>query len=204
MAIQSHTNPNASPHILERSQEFLGAGGVPLDDAFALGGDRSELIFDDRRLLLTPNDTEYHEYARVMQEAGLPFVEGDPELSDSLVVVGEIPRDARTFPQFMFSRPSKQGATASDAFRLLGNSLGRILETGHTPALEDIALRSLLVVRSQWTILIPPMRFTATAPDSSAKLAQRMEHLLLPRYASYGGVALLHAFTEGLKVHGGA
>jgi hypothetical protein len=191
-----------NPEVAAMRDTLLKHGAEAIDPAFATAGpDQAELIFANKRLLITPRDDEYATYAAVMQRAELPYptdTTGSPT-----VVIAEIPRDARTLPQVMRSKQPSGGRIIRDVFETVGQSLDRIMQAAQvSPAAGQVALRKMLILRSENEVmLMPPLAFVPVESGTKPALVDEMAAQLLPEYSRFGGEALLDAFKRGLK-HG--
>src|SRR3954469_19966387 len=108
-------NPPAP--VAKKIQWLLNNGAVPTDLVFSLANDnQADLVYQDRRLLITENDKDYEKYRNILKLTDLPAIE-NIELGDDSVVVGEIPRDSRSLPQFVRSVQSEVGMNRNDAVR---------------------------------------------------------------------------------------
>lgn len=101
MTHESTSAPNTAEYDLIR---LLDAGTERITGSFSVAYvDQGEVLFEERRLLLTPRDDLYEQYKNVLQATGLPCVDAEPHLSVGGAVIGEIPREARTMPQIIRS-----------------------------------------------------------------------------------------------------
>ena len=149
--------------IEARVQHFLEEGGVPVDPSFRVASDgQGEVIFQERRLLITPRDKAWEEYTELLEAAGLPRITADEVLGSDEVVVGEIPRDARSLPRVMRGEQSAHGMTSVDVFRMLGTTLHSLGEHARAmPDAADLSLERILMLRHDAAILlVPPLSFS--------------------------------------------
>jgi hypothetical protein len=196
----------ATLEIESRMQQLLDDGALPVDPSFAIANEnQGEVIFQDRRLLLTPRDELWEQYADVMGRAEVPSVAYDQSLSNDDVVVGEIPRDARALPRIMRSRQPEHGLTSMDVFRMLGATLGQVVERTHmVPQTDDLPLERILVLRNQpGILLLPTLRFVAETDETNRQLTEHVKSEL-DAYSPLGAVMLAGAFNEGLNYGVGA
>src|SRR5438094_975074 len=113
-------SPTMTPEVAERLRTLTEDGAVNVDWTFsAADAKQGDVIYNRRRLLVSPNDEAYQRYSRIMQKAGLPYLENDLRLGDEDVVVGEISRSARNLVQIIPSVQPKDGPTTKDVFNIL-------------------------------------------------------------------------------------
>ncbi len=163
---------------------------------------QGDVIWGDKRWLVTPNDDGYLHYKSVMEIAGLPYIENDPDLGDELVVVGQIPRSARTIAQIIPSmQPTGGGLTSQDAFYMIGHSIHQIEARANlTPDPESLNIRRILLLREQAKILlIPTIRFVHLTNTSIDEVAESMRGQLARDYSRFGTVALVGSLQRGLS-----
>src|SRR4051812_39070853 len=122
MAYAHPLDPSApSPEVAARLYELMEAGAVPVEPSFSVASpEQAEIIFQDRRFLITPNDAVYQRYVAEMSAAGLRFVDDTSGLGNAEVVVGEITRNARAIPQVIRSRQPRTAKTLNEIFFALG------------------------------------------------------------------------------------
>jgi hypothetical protein len=194
-------NLPANPAVAARFESFLKAGAVPIDPWFGVANDEQcEVVDSGNRYLITPNDTDYQRYKQVMRAADLPCLE-DTDLSSQGAAVGDIPRDARVLPQVLRGYQPEGGRAMQEVFHKIGLSLDRIMQTSRiSPSAGSIALRRILVLRTQGEVLlVPPLKFEPVTDTTRPKLVSQMQAQLLPEYAKFGGATLLRAFRAGLE-----
>lgn len=192
--------PDLHETILRRVQQFSDRGAVPIEGAFSVaGGEQQDLSLDNRWLFVTPNDDLYKRYTTLNEKAGLPYIHNDSGLGDEEVVVGVIVNDARSLPQIMRPRQSPIGLNSQDVFHMLGHALGELVkaDTEAETLPINLDLERILVLRLQQEVMFTPTTDIEPGTDKDL-IVRNMRQQLLPRYARYGGEALLHAFTEGL------
>jgi len=183
-----------------RAGELLQEGALPVDHTFSVASaGQADLIYQDRRLLVTPHDANYERYAAVMDELNVPHIAADPLLSTEHVVVGEIPRDARIITQIMRSHQSERGMQSTDVLYRTGVLLGSLAATAEVlPEPDDLSLQRVMILRNQGAVmLVPPVRLAQLTPVSVVETLDRIQSQLLPRYARFGGAALVRSFEEG-------
>ena len=200
---QSQPNDEALQQAVDaRISSLVDSGAEHVLKVYSVASaGQSDLIYQGRRLLVTPNNNDYKNYAAVMAESGMPYISNDPELGDEQVVVGEIPRDARLTTQIARSVYPQEGVKPSDVFWRLGQRIGT-LATAHNllPKPEDFTLTKILALRSDVdAMLVPPMHFQTSAPDAREDLKFSLRRQLEMRLSRFGGTALSQAFEKGLE-----
>jgi len=141
-------------------QSLIDQGAVLTDPHFSVAGTgQADVVMGGSRLLITPNDEAYSQYAHVMEAAGLPYV-ADGLHANPEVVVGQLPRDARTFPSVVRSR-QPEGFNAVSVLTVAGRSLRQMADnTKVVPAASDLSIGRTVVLRSAESVLwLPPMQF---------------------------------------------
>lgn len=188
--------------VLDRYYDLASQGAVVVEASFSVAGQgRADVIYDGRRLLITPNDEDYATYADVMQRSGLPYVANDSGLGDESVVVGLLPRDVRSFPKVMRGLQADGGVNAVSLFFEAGRSIDHMINIAKVaPAIADISISRTLVLRDRGEVLwVPPIQFETVDEETKNDLLTSMGEQLNTGYARFGAVALLRSFEQGLQ-----
>jgi hypothetical protein len=184
-------------------QELQKAGAVTTITPFNVASkEQADLVFGGRRFLVTANDEGYRRYAELLRNAGVPYVSPSERYSTEDVVVGAIPRDARTLPQIIRGHQSERGGLRStDVFYLAGNTLGKIATAESAiPRAGDISLGKMLVIREEEKVLlVPPLHFEGVDAEGVTRVLEAVQDQLFPEYERFGAVALLQSFERGLE-----
>ena len=175
--------------------------------------DQQEFIHDGERWMSNPNDDAYQQYAAVMAESDLPYLEADPRFSTEEEIVGSFSRDCRVLPQYAFSmQPTHvsnilQGESlikgivnSNYTAYMIGQTLKQIREKADAlPAPEDFFIERALINRGEMkVILLPKMTFVEGSEQVVQEILEKTEQDLVP-YKDFGGVTLLRALEDGLR-----
>lgn len=191
----------SSPELEALLRDLTAAGAVPVEDSFSVAGpNQAEVIFNQRRYLLTPKDETYARYVTEMSEAGLRYVSNDYELGNDSVVAGEISRTARAVPQVLRGNQPRRGQTINEVFYTIGRSLGILAQRRKlAPKAGVVVLQKILILRGENDIMItPPLEFEPVAEFTKQTLIEGMHSQLFPEYARFGATALITSFEKGL------
>lgn len=141
----------SDPEVANHLEFFVAHGAEPLADAFSVAShDEAEFVYEERRFLIAPQDEHYLRYASVLMRAKAHYVGADNNFTDLQVVVGEIPRDARTLPQVMRSKQPNSGETLAGVFNSMGSMFRSIVEkSGAAPVASTVSLKNILVLREK-------------------------------------------------------
>lgn len=188
--------------VRERVDWLVHMGAKEVDPAVTVAGfGQAEVIVEDERFFITPNDGSYARYVDVMTKAEIPFVENSPHLGDHDVVVGRIKRNARSIPQILRSKQPRGGEVIYGVFSRIGSELGEIAKTsGVVPAMGRIPLRQMLVLPAEAgkVLFTPPVEFSQAAANFEEELVVGMANELSPEFDRQSDLNLLRAFAEGL------
>jgi hypothetical protein len=157
-----------------------------------------EVIQDDHRFLLTPNDGAYRTYAYLFAAARLPHLRNNPHLGSEEVVVGEIPRSARSIPQVLYGKQPNQGRTIRTVFERIGSNVSQLgQETGKIPA--DLRLDQVLILPEDGDVMIlPPQTFQEASVESVQAVADGVRTQISPDAALLDIESLVASFEKGL------
>lgn len=199
---QSTHQKSSSPAVEALLHDLTEAGAVPVEASFSVAGpDQAEVIFNQRRYLLTPNDEAYARYVTEMSEAGLRYVSNDSEIGNDSVVAGEISRTARAVPQVLRGNQPRGGQTINEVFYTIGQSLGILAQRRQlAPKAGLVVLQKILILRGENDIMIaPPIEFEPVTESTKQTLLEGMHSQLFPDYARFGATALINSFEKGLN-----
>lgn len=192
----------SNPEVAARVVEMVQDGAALIEPSFSVASEsQAEVIYKDRRYLITPNDDSYKHYVAEMEGSGLRYVKNDSELSTQDLVVGEITRTARAIPQVLRSAQPRGGQTIREVFYAIGGTFNILAQQRNVgPKVGFVILQKMLILRGENEIMIaPPVEFEPISEESKQKLIEGMQSQLLPDYANFGGAALLKAFEQGLN-----
>lgn len=202
MSFAAELPPTPNLSVQLKIAEMQSAGAQHAAPNFNVAGiNQGDLVFNDSRWLVTPNDELYRRYAETMDQAGLPYIQNDPSLGSDSVIVGQFPRSARTVAQIIPSRqPTDGGLTTPDVFYLIGSSIHRIEQTtGTTPDPADLHIRRILLLREQAKILlVPTLRLLSYSSEINTETLGTLERQVSTGYAPFGTIALMRSLSRGI------
>lgn len=193
--------PHLNPAVNEKIDQLKYAGGVDISDSFRVASEtQGELLYNNKRVLITPKDEDYAAYCENAEKAHISYIHEDAELSSEEVVVAEIPRDARSFARIALMGDSPQGTSPKDAFYLLGQSVEKLADSGNLPSPADFILNKILLIRTELeVVMVPPMHFVSASDAGKNEIVESLEKQLFPQYEKFGAAALINSFKEGLE-----
>lgn len=192
---------SADNNVASLEQQFMRNGAEKLSLSFGVAGPgQAEMVYQGRRFLLTPNDSLFASYTDTLAGNNIEHLSPDSTYSTHEVIVGEIPRDARTLPQIMRSIQPTNELTINDVFFALGKRLNDLSsERGVLPAAHDLYLKGIMLMRSRLQLLmLPPVEFLPVTEHGKEATVENIKSQLMNGYLRFNSGGLLASFTAGL------
>jgi hypothetical protein len=198
MSKNIYTPQDQAEAVTEIHGFLLHEGALDVVEGFSVANEgQHDIIFDQHRYLLTPNDYQLNNYQTVMSAAGQPTLERSELLSvmHPLVAVFEIPRDARNLDQVAVSTDAET-TTNETVYRMLGRAIGELAAKGHViPEPFSFNVHRVLFSRIKNEVILPPgTDLLPYSRELDYALEVGVRNQLLPQYKKFGGMAMLGAF----------
>lgn len=181
--------------------DLIESGAKQVTPSFSIAREgQGDIVYQNHRYLVTPNDDDFTRYVEIMELSELPHIVNTPELGDDNVIVGEIPRDARTVTQLIRGVQPAEGLTVSDVFYMTGQTIHAMVDKASVlPEPVNFNLDQVLMLRFQAEVMIPPTTFVDATAENRSLLLEQVKSELWPEYERFGAVVLFDQFQKGLE-----
>jgi hypothetical protein len=192
-------NPQDHAEAVTEIHDFLlHEGALDVVEGFSIANeDQHDIVLDQHRYLVTPNNDQLNNYQNAMNDAGQPTLERSELLSvlHPLVAVFEIPRDARNLDQVAVSTDA-ENITNETVYGMLGRTIGELAARSHViPEPFSFNVHRVLYSRIKDEVILPPgTELLPYSHKADYAIEASVRNQLLPQYKKFGGMAMLGAF----------
>ncbi len=159
-----------------------------------------DIVKGGRRYLLTRRDNNLFEYKNILKQSGQKTLQVSKDIpTNSQYTWLEIPRDARTLQQVVFSSETEE-ASRDRIFGKFGRTIAQIRDrVDKIPEATDVDLQHVLYLKaSDEIVLVPPLRFIEASIENTNQLIESVHDQLQPEAPAHNTYELLNDFKEGI------